>query len=120
MLAGVMEAKGGSAGCPQPNDIDRKRIERALEKRLRYRYVSPKVLAVTDGYRIESPCCSRNIDRSGGIVDIALLQYVRIPNAWKLYRKDHAARQWRLHAIYDRLADLLEGLNADPERLFWQ
>lgn len=40
-----------------PNDVDRKRIERAIKTRKRYRYVSPSVLAVSGGYRIESPCC---------------------------------------------------------------
>ena len=60
-----------------PNDFDRKRIERALKARKRYRYVTPRVAAVTDGYRIESPCCSRNIDPDGGVVDVALLLYRR-------------------------------------------
>ena len=45
-----------------PNDLDRKRIERALKVRKRYRYVTPNVTTTVGGYRIESPCCSRNID----------------------------------------------------------
>ncbi len=107
-------------GCPQPNDVDRKRIERALARRERYRYVSPSVRTVTRGYRIESPCCSRNLDPSGGIVDIALLQYVPGRRVWQLYRRDHAARQWKLYDTYDRLHHLLQELNTDPERIFWQ
>ena len=51
-----------------PNDLDRKRIERALAKRARYRYVLPRVLPEARGYRIESPCCSRNIDAEGGVI----------------------------------------------------
>ena len=43
----------------QPNDLDLKRIQRGLESRRRYRYVSPVVAPVEAGYRIEAPCCSR-------------------------------------------------------------
>ena len=104
----------------QPNEFDRKRIERALAKRKRYRYVSPSVHAVADGYRIDSPCCSRNVDPEGGVVDVALLQFVPGSRPWSLYRKEHASQQWRLHSYYQRLPELLEQLNADPQRLFWQ
>lgn len=104
----------------QPNEFDRKRIERALASRKRYRYVSPSVHAVENGYLIRSPCCSRNIDPDGGIIDVALLQYVGGLNPWRLYRKDHSVRKWHLHAVRERLMDLLEQLNADPQRLFWQ
>lgn len=45
-----------------PNELDRKRIERALISRKHYRYVLPSVTPVKAGYLIESPCCSRNID----------------------------------------------------------
>ena len=60
-----------------PNDLDRKRIERALKSRKRYRYVTPSVTTTIGGYQIESPCCSRNIDRDGGVVDVALLLHER-------------------------------------------
>lgn len=105
---------------PHPNDLDRKRIERALKMRKRYRYVSPKVLGVTGGYRIESPCCSRNIDADGGLVDVALIEFQESPGAWRLYRKDHIQGTWELHDAYDRLSEILDLLNADPERKFWQ
>ncbi len=72
-----------------PNDVDRKRIERALKARKRYRYVSPIVAAVAGAYRIESPCCSRNIDTNGGVIDVALLLYDADRKAWQLFRKDH-------------------------------
>lgn len=103
-----------------PNDFDLKRIERAITSRKRYRYVSPKVEGVTDGYRIESPCCSRNIDPEGGIVDVALLQYDREHGTWHLFRKDHVSGTWEFDSGYDRLIELLERLNADPDRKFWQ
>ncbi len=103
-----------------PNDFDRRRIERALKTRKRYRYVTPSVAVVTDGYRIESPCCSRNIDPEGGIVDVALLLHDADHRAWQLFRKDHQRGTWELHSSYDRLIELLDQLNADPERKFWQ
>ena len=103
-----------------PNDLDLKRIERALKTRKRYRYVSPNVLAVSGGYRIESPCCSRNIDPDGGVVDVALLLYEADCGAWQLFQKDHVNALWVFHSIHDRLIDLLEHLNADTERKFWQ
>jgi hypothetical protein len=105
---------------PHPNDFDRRRIERALKARKRYRYVSPNVAAVAGGYRIESPCCSRNIDPDGGIVDVALLIYDGIHEAWQLFRKDHAKRAWELDSTYGRLIELLDELNSDPGRKFWQ
>jgi hypothetical protein len=69
--ASVIPMSAGMAA--HPNELDRRRIERLLKRRKRYRYVSPTVEAVTSGYRVESPCCSRNIDREGGVVDVALL-----------------------------------------------
>jgi len=103
-----------------PNDFDRKRIERALKARKRYRYVSPSVAAVAGGYRIESPCCSRNVDADGGVVEVALLLFDETRAAWQLFRKDHTERTWQFHSSYGRLIELLEELNADPEREFWQ
>lgn len=103
-----------------PNELDRRRIERLLKRRKRYRYVSPIVEGVTSGYRIESPCCSRNIDRDGGVVDVALLLHDADHALWQLYRKDHATNAWQLHSNYGRLHDVVNRLNADPERTFWQ
>jgi hypothetical protein len=104
----------------RPNEFDRKRIERAIAERKRYRYVSPSVHPVERGYVVRSPCCSRNVDPSGGVVDVALLQYGDAPQPWLLYRKDHASQEWHLHAAYERLVELLEHLNVDPTRRFWQ
>lgn len=103
-----------------PNELDRKRIERALGARKRYRYVSPTVSPVSGGYSIASPCCSRNIDPEGGIVDVALLLYDAAAAMWQLFRKDHATGAWALHSLHPRLPGLLELLNSDPDRIFWQ
>lgn len=103
-----------------PNDLDRKRIERALKARRRYRYVSPRVRAAEGGYRIESACCSRNIDPEGGIVDIALLLYDGERAFWQLFRKDHARAIWELDSTHPRLSELLDLLNDDRDRKFWQ
>jgi hypothetical protein len=103
-----------------PNEFDRKRIERTLKTRQRYRYVTPRVAETEGGYRIESPCCSRNIDRSGGVIDVALLLHDAEQARWQLFRKDHASRVWVLDGDYDLLVQLLTRLSADPERIFWQ
>ena len=89
-------------------------------RRKRYRYVSPSVRVVEGGYMIESPCCSRNVDPGGGRIDVALLQYVPGAAAWRLYRKQHDQGRWHLHATFNRLCGLLEEVNTDPLRLFWQ
>ena len=103
-----------------PNDVDRKRIERALDARKRYRYVSPQVRPSDSGYWIQSPCCSRNVDRDGGVIDIARLEYQANRRAWRLYRKDHTECEWLLVGEYLSLGTLLDVLNQDPERIFWQ
>lgn len=110
----------GFAGSPQPNDLDFKRIERALEARRRYRYVSPILLKTANGYKIQSPCCSRNIDPDGGIVDIALLLFDKQRGNWRLLRKDHALGVWELDSEFARLVELLNYLNEDADRRFWQ
>ena len=101
-----------------PNELDLKRIARAITARARYRYVTPEVSAVEDGYRIRSACCSRNIDADGGIIDVALIRWDGA--AWLLLRRDHAAQAWRQDSRFARLAELFTRLNTDPERLFWQ
>lgn len=103
-----------------PNDLDRKRIERALKSRKRYRYVTPSVTTTIGGYRVESPCCSRNIDRDGGVVDIALLLHDAEGARWQLFRKNHQTGLWELDSTHGRLPLALERLLVDPERTFWQ
>lgn len=104
----------------QPNELDRRRIERALEHRKRYRYVTPSVQPIAGGYLVRSSCCSRNVDPDGGVVDIALLLQEAGARSWRLYRKHHESRQWLLHSTHARLIDALEPLNGDPQRQFWQ
>lgn len=104
---------------PQPNELDWRRIERAIENRARYRYVTPSVEIEPGGYRIVSPCCSRNIDADGGRIDIARLEYDDVSGFWRLYAKDHKCHAWQLQAD-GRLHELLAYLNADPQRVFWQ
>lgn len=105
--------------CPHPNDVDRKRIERMLSQRRRYRYVAPQVDASDAGYRISSPCCSRNIDGSGGMIDIARMEYDPRRRLWCLYRKDHREGRWLPDAEFATLAEGVQRLNEDPERIFW-
>lgn len=92
-------------------------IGRALRERLRYRYVHPVVRREGEGFRIESPCCSRNVDRAGGVIDIALLRPAA--GRWQLCWRDHAAGAWVLHARALPLADALEAVCIDKERKFW-
>jgi hypothetical protein len=111
---------GDGAVSVQPNEFDYKRIQRALEQRRRYRYVTPLLLKTSNGYRIQSPCCSRNVDPDGGVIDIALLLFDNRKGNWRLLRKDHAAGVWELDSEFPRLAELLDHLTEDAERRFWQ
>ena len=119
MMATAFERSDGTLH-PHPNELDRRRIERALKSRKRYRYVSPNVVGVAGGYHIQSPCCSRNVDAGGGVVDIALVLYDSTRVAWQLFRKDHDKGVWEAAAMFGRLGELIELLNTDPERKFWQ
>ena len=101
----------------QPNQVDRKRIERKLKNRARYRYVHPRIVPEDGGYRIESPCCSRNVDHDGGVIDIARLEYAA--PLWRLYRKDHPCNAWLLYAETATLMAALDILLPDTDRVFW-
>jgi hypothetical protein len=109
-----------SVASAQPNEFDHRRVTRALEQRRRYRYVTPLVLKTANGYRIQSPCCSRNVDADGGVIDIALLLFDDRKGNWRLLRKDHAIGVWELDSEFARLAELLDHLKEDAERRFWQ
>ncbi|ARU30238.1 hypothetical protein CAP31_00110 [Sulfuriferula sp. AH1] len=108
------------AANPHPNEFDLRRITRMLALRVRYRYVEPEVQAVAGGYRIVSPCCSRNIDVSGGTIDIARLEYAHPEGLWRLYHKDHGQDVWKMYALSPLLHMLISQLNEDPLRVFWQ
>lgn len=103
-----------------PNEVDRKRIECALGSRRRYRYVSPSVKLVKGGYLIESPCCSRDIDKDGGVIDVALLHHDAVCGLWKMFWKDHARGIWQFHSVHQRLSAVTDELNADLDRVFWR
>ncbi|MBI5335369.1 MAG: hypothetical protein HZB72_12420 [Burkholderiales bacterium] len=114
------------------HSLDRARIERALRRRQRYRYVRPQVRPDGRGFRIVSPCCSRNVDPDGGLIDIARLlprgtaskgvsPNMPLPAqpTWQLLRRDHEHGRWVLHSQADRLEPLLQQLCLDPQRVFW-
>ena len=105
---------------PHPNEFDLLRIERMLEHRVRYRYVTPLVQAIDEGYLVLSPCCSRNIDADGGIIEIARIKYDQPKMEWRIYYKDHEIAAWVLHSTATTLHELIAGLNEDPCRVFWQ
>jgi len=99
-------------------DLLQHRLERALRERVRYRYVQPRVLAEDGGYRIESPCCSRNVDPTGGVIDIALLRPAGA-GLWTLFARDHDAARWTPYHQVAPLDSLLDILCVDAERIFW-
>lgn len=104
----------------QPNEVDLRRIRRSLEKRVRYRYVTPSVEIESGGYRVVSPCCSRNVDPGGGTIDIARFEFSDDTGVWTMFRRDHGAGAWRYHSSARRLDVLLQTLGEDPLREFWQ
>jgi hypothetical protein len=105
-------------GAAMVHEMDRVRIERALRQRVRYRYVQPHVeRADGGGWVVKSPCCSRNIDPTGGVIDIAWVEPVE--EAWALYFKDHIHDRWVLHDESRHLQPLLDEICADPMRVFW-
>jgi len=96
---------------------DAQRIAGALHGRVRYRYVQPVVLREGAGWKVVSPCCSRNVAPDGGVIDIAWL----LPQAtgWRLHSRHHASQRWVLQAEAPVLDSLLDALCLDPQRVFW-
>ena len=116
---------GGSLVGGQVFVLDRVRIEVALEARQRYKYVHPRVLREGLGWKVVSPNCSRNVDPSGGDIDIAWLVPAQAPGngqpgAWLLHARDHAAGCWVLMLRATTLAEALQRLVQDEQREFWQ
>jgi hypothetical protein len=71
-----------------------------------------------DAFRIQSPNCSRKVDPSGGVIDIALL----VPHAgkrWCLCSRDHAAGEWVPRLQGAALNEALDALCIDHDRQFW-
>ncbi|PLK47794.1 MULTISPECIES: hypothetical protein [unclassified Uliginosibacterium] len=98
-------------------ELTRRRIARALGERKRYRYVKPAVTTTEEGWLITSPCCSRNVDPDGGVIDIARLS--RHEGEWSLLARDASRSGWLIHATATRLEALLKILCEDEERVFW-
>ena len=119
-IAARMTHQAEPALQAQPNELDLRRVQNAIKARKRYRYVSPDVRAVPNGYLIRSENCSRNIDPEGGEIDIALIRWIGERNEWELLRKDHAAGSWVEDSRYARLPELLLRINHDPQKSFWQ
>lgn len=113
-------AMGEAAQAAHPNVIDCRRIERALLERRRYRYVRPRVVSMADGYRIEAPCCSRNIDPDGGIVDVALLFHDSDERRWILFSKDHRKDSWVAHSLHPTIHGAIDIIVSDADREFWK
>ena len=99
-------------------DLIQLRLQRALRDRQRYRYVTPRVTAEGEGFRVQSPCCSRNVDPQGGLIDIALLMPMPCGH-WRLSSRDRAAGVWVERWRDQPLEVLLEALCVDTERVFW-
>jgi uncharacterized protein (DUF1919 family) len=95
-----------------------RRMERALRERVRYRYVQPQVLREGDAFRIQSPCCSRKVDPTGGLIDIALL-VPHYGSHWCLCSRDRANNTWEPRHQDVSLDLLLDLLCVDSERQFW-
>ncbi len=111
-------AQGAPRSGAEVVDLDRRRIERAVARRRRYRYVRPRIEPEGAGWKIVSPNCSRHIDTAGGEIDIAWF----VPageGRWLLHARDHAARQWRVEATCLSLTDALRLVCLDVQRVFW-
>ncbi|MGF6878609.1 hypothetical protein [Paraburkholderia sp. MM5477-R1] len=102
----------------RPFDLTQRQIEQALHERTRYRYVLPRVLRDGQGFRVESPCCSRNVDANGGLIDIAWLTRDE-DGMWQLSARDHASHRWMPQHESTDLAELLDTLCIDRECVFW-
>ena len=122
MLSGGGGGERITSASPKahPNEFDRRRIEKALEKRTRYKYVRASVYARADGYCVESPNCSRTIDPEGGLIDVAMLTFEGVEGPWRLFNKNHEQGVWHVYGVFHRLHELLDVLISDPHREFWQ
>ena len=113
-----MSAAVMAPASAQVVDLMPHRLAHALRERVRYRYVQPRVVREGTSFRIQSPCCSRNVDPSGGMIDIALL----VPHEggnWCLCARDHANSTWVARFQNEPLEVLLDLLCVDSEREFW-
>jgi hypothetical protein len=118
------DTRAGQRGAPatvagQVVVLDLARIERALRRRGRYKYVHPRVVPEGPGWKVVSPNCSRSVDPAGGEIDIAW--FVPGPEGrWQLFARDHARGRWLLEASELTLDAALARVCADPKREFWK
>ncbi len=125
----MIDPTAPSRGSARVVDFMQQRLERALRHRVRYRYVKPRVVREGEAFRIQSPCCSRNVDPAGGVIDIALLspatlrrvpgQPVRAADCWRLYARDHATGTWTPKHESAHIDDLMDVLCVDAQRIYW-
>lgn len=113
----AMRIASGVPAVSSLHDLTARRIERALARRQRYRYVQPVVTACEQGWVVSSPCCSRNIDPHGGEIPIAWFEPVA--GGWALHARQHAEGRWVLHSQAGQLADLIDLVCQDEARIFW-
>ena len=114
----AVRARGMPPASPAVLDLVRVRIERALTRRARYRYVHPHVEREGAGWKIVSPNCSRNVDPAGGAIDIAWLAPVE-QGLWQVHARDHAAAAWVRAGGPQPLDAALAQVCDDPDRRFW-
>lgn len=107
-----------SAGNGTVVALDGARIARALRTRERYRYVQPRIERLGAGWKVVSPNCSRNVDTSGGDIDIAWLEPT-IGGHWIVHLRDHEAHAWLPKAVMFTLPAALDLVCHDPDREFW-
>ncbi len=113
-----MTATLAPRGDAQVFDLMQRRLERSLLERVRYRYVKPHVSREGISFRIQSPCCSRRVDPTGGMIDIALLVPHEGDN-WCLCARDHANSTWVALHQNEPLNTVLDLLCVDSDRQFW-
>jgi hypothetical protein len=113
----ALSTTSGVIGVARVHDFTARRIERALARRQRYRYVLPVVTAEGGAWVVSSPCCSRNVDPEGGEIPIARLEPVQ--GGWALHARSHEAQRWVLHSQSAHLVDLLDQVCRDEGRVFW-
>jgi Protein of unknown function (DUF3024) len=113
----AMRVAAGAHGAAKVHDITARRIERALARRQRYRYVQPVVTALECGWLVCSPCCSRNVDPQGGEIPIA--RFEPVTGGWALHAHQHAEGRWVLHRQSEHIAELIELVCQDEARIFW-
>ena len=113
--------RGGGRRPPGPGNVislEAARILAGLQARVRYRYVRPRIEREGEGWKVVSPNCSRNVDRTGGEIDIAWFQPAGA-GRWLLHARDHAAQAWRPVAGTTSLAAAVGLLCDDDDRVYW-